>query len=218
MSVRRCKLSKKIQRKLIEFFVLEVTARSAGDMLGIQSNTAALFYRKLRELIVYHLEEEWPFDGEIEVDESYFGGERKGKRGRGAAGKVPVFGLLKRGGKVYACMIPDASGDTLMPIIRRKVLPDSVVYTDGWTAYNALDVSEFKHHRINHSVEYVDGENRRNHINGIENFWNQAKRVLRKYNGIPKNNFNLFLKECEFRFNFGSPKQQMSTLLKWADL
>ena len=126
-----------------------------------------------------------------------------------------IFGLLKRGGKVYACMIPDASGDTLMPIIRRKVLPDSIVYTDGWTAYNALDVSEFKHHRINHSEEFAKG---RNHINGIENFWNQAKRVLRKYNGIPKKSFNLFLKECEFRFNFGSPKQQMSTLLKWTGL
>jgi transposase len=49
------------------------------------------------------------FGGEIEVDESYFGGKRKGKRGRGAAGKVPVFGLLNRGGKVYAKIIPDAS-------------------------------------------------------------------------------------------------------------
>ena len=50
------------------------------------------------------------FGGEIEVDESYFGGKRKGKRGRGAAGKIPVFGLLKRGGKVYTKIIPDASG------------------------------------------------------------------------------------------------------------
>jgi transposase len=215
MELKRCKLSKKHQRRLIEFFVLEVTARSAGNMLGIQANTAALFYRKLRELIAYRLEEEWPFDGEVEVDESYFGGERKGKRGRGAAGKVPVFGLLKRGGKVYACMIPDVSGATLMPIIRRKVLPDSIVYTDGWKAYNALDVSEFHHQRINHGEEFAVG---RNHINGIENFWNQAKRVLRKYNGVPKKNFNLFLKECEFRFNYGTPKQQMKTLLIWAKL
>ena len=215
MCIRRCKLSKKIQRKLVEFFVLEVTARSAADVLGIQANTAALFYRKLRELIVERLKEEWPLYGEVEVDESYFGGERKGKRGRGAAGKVPVFGLLKRGGKVYACMIPDASGDTLIPIIRRKVLPDSIVYTDGWSAYNALDVSEFHHFRINHSEEYARG---RNHINGIENFWNQAKRVLRKYNGVPRKNFHLFLKECEFRFNYGNPNQQRKTLLKWAKL
>jgi transposase len=58
----------------------------------------------------------------------------------------------------------------------------------------------------------------KNHINGIENFWNQAKRVLRKYNGIPKESFPLFLKECEFRFNYGTPKQQLKTLKEWADI
>jgi transposase len=51
-------------------------------------------------------------EGEVEADESYFGGRRKGKRGRGAAGKVPVFGLLKRNGKVYTVVIPDAKTDT----------------------------------------------------------------------------------------------------------
>src|SRR5437879_10191720 len=60
-------------------------------------------YRKISLVIAERLEHEAvPFTGEIEVDESYFGGVRKGPRGRGAAGKVPVFGLLKRGGKVYA--------------------------------------------------------------------------------------------------------------------
>ena len=57
------------------------------------------------------------FGGEIEVDESYFGGKRKGKRGRGAAGRIPVIGLLKGGGKVYTKIIPDAASATLMPII-----------------------------------------------------------------------------------------------------
>ena len=71
-------------------------------------------------------ESEAMFGGEIEVDESYFGGKRKGKRVRGAAGKIPVFGLLKRGGKVYTKIIPDASGATLIPIIERKVVPDSI--------------------------------------------------------------------------------------------
>lgn len=214
--LKRCKLSKKVQTRLLEYFVLEVTARSAADMLDIQVNSAALFYRKIRELIFYHLElesEEY-FSGSIEVDESYFGGVQKGKRGRGAAGKVAVFGLLKRGGKVYTKVIPDAKTATLLPIIRDRVVPDSIVYTDCWRGYNALDVSEFKHYRINHSTLFAD---KHNHINGIENFWNQAKRVLRKYNGVPKNNFNLFLKECEFRFNYGSPKRQLETLKTWAN-
>lgn len=70
-------------------------------MLGINPNSAALFYRKIYEVIRYHLalEADEVFDGQIELDESYFGGHRKGKRGRGAAGKVAVFGILKRQGK-----------------------------------------------------------------------------------------------------------------------
>ena len=130
------------------------------------------------------------------MDESYFGGRRKGKRGRGAVGKVPVFGLLKRNGKVYTVVIPDARAKTLLPIIREKVKPDSIVYTDRFRSYNALDVSEFTHYRINHSERFAD---KQNPINGIENFWNPAKRHLRKCNGVPKENFPLYLKECEWR-------------------
>ena len=217
MGLNRCKLSRKQQSRLVEFFVLEVTARSAASVLGIQPNTAALYYRKLRQLIVEQLSrvEHEVFDGAVELDESYFGGVRKGKRGRGAAGKVVVFGLLKRGGKVYAKVVDNARTATLMPVIQRKVAPDSVVYTDSFSSYDALDVSQFHHVRINHSVEFAQG---RNHINGIENFWNQAKRVLRKYNGVPKDNFLLFLKECEFRFNFGTHKQQLKTLKEWAGI
>ena len=149
------------------------------------------------------------FAGEIEVDESYFGGTRKGKRGRGSADKVPVFGLLKRSGKVYTKIIADASGQTLMPIIAHKVIPDSIVYSDSWRGYHVLDVSDFKHYRINHSKLFADNQN---HINGIENFWNQAKRHMRQLNGVPKVNFALFLKECEWRFNNPTPHAQLLQL------
>ena len=99
-----------------------------------------------------------------------------------------------------------------MPIIKDKVVPDSIVYSDCWSAYNTLDTSVFKHFRINHSKLFAD---RKNHINGIENFWNQAKRHLRKFNGVPKENFHLFLKECEWRFNNRDPKTQITQLKKW---
>jgi transposase len=217
MKLSHCKLSRKQKLKLLEYFVLEVTARSAADLLEIQPNSAALFYRKLRGIISYHLaqKEHEIFDGTVELDESYFGGARKGKRGRGAAGKVAVFGILKRGGKVYTKVVINTKTETLMPLIVRKIAPDSVVYTDCYRSYNALDVSEFYHERINHSKLFATGKN---HINGIENFWSQAKRVLRKYNGIPKESFPLFLKECEFRFNYGSPKQQLKILKEWAEI
>jgi len=101
--IRHCRVKKFTQIKLLEFFVLEVTARSAADVLEIHPNSAALFYKKIRQIISYYLELEAKevFNGEIEIDESYFGGVRKGKRGRGAAGKTIVFSMLKRGGKVY---------------------------------------------------------------------------------------------------------------------
>lgn len=149
------------------------------------------------------------FDGEVEADESYFGGQRKGKRGRGAAGKVAVFGLLKRNGKVYTVTVPNTQTATLFPIIREQVKPDSIVYTDCYRSYDVLDVSEFSHFRINHNTHFAE---RQNHINGIENFWNQAKRHLRKFNGIPKEYFELYLKECEWRFNNSEIKVKISIL------
>lgn len=217
MKITHCKLSKKAQKRLLEFFVLEVTARSAADLLQIHPNSAALFYHKIRLVIEYHLAQETKelFDGEIELDESYFGGVRKGKRGRGAGGKTAVFGLLKRNGKVFVVVVKDTKTDTLMPIITSKVKPDSIVYTDSYKSYNALDVSDFKHFRINHSKEFAKDHN---HINGIENFWSQAKRVLRKYNGIDKKHFHLFIKECEFRFNYGTPSNQLKILRKWCGI
>ena len=210
-AMRKSRLSHFKQDRLIEHFVSGSTARCAASLVGVNPKTAAYYYHRLREIIAYDLEQESNevFDGEIEVDESYFGGRRKGKRGRGAAGKIPVFGLLKRGGKVYTKVIPDASSATLMPIIERKVIPDSIVYSDCWRGYNVLDVSEFKHYRINHSKLFAD---KRNHINGIENFWNQAKRHMRKFNGVPKEHFGVFLKECEWRFNNSDPSLQLRLL------
>ena len=179
MQITNCKLSKRVQKKLLEFFVLQVTARSAADILDIQPNSAILFYRKIRMVISHHLAlaADEVFEGSVELDESYFGGRRKGRCGRGAAGKVVVFGILKRNGRVYTVVADNAKSETLLPVIKKKIMPD-----------------------------------------GIENFWNQAKRVLRKYNGIDRKSFPLFLKECEFRFNFGTPSRQLKILRDWCGI
>jgi len=213
MYIKHCKLSRNKQLELIKYFIAGSTARTAADLAGIHRNTAVRYFHKLRQKIALKQQARTEqFCGDIELDESYFGGVRKGKRGRGAAGKTVVFGILKRGGKVYTKVIQDTKTDTLMSIIRQKVKPDSVVYTDCYRSYNALDVSEFHHHRINHSTHFA--EKKFNHINGIENFWNQAKRHLRKFNGVPKEHFNLFLKECEWRFNMGTPSELLTDLKK----
>ena len=215
MYERRSRLSKAKRDQLVEHFVAGTTARAAAELVGVHRNTAASFYTRIRTVIAEETQKASSVCGEIEVDESYFGGRRKGKRGRGAGGKVPVFGLLKRGGRVYTVMIPNARTDTLMPIMERLIQPDSIVYTDGFSSYDALDVSDFHHVRINHSERFVD---ERNHINGIENFWNQAKRHLRRFNGVPKQSFHLFLKECEWRFNGGNHRTLLNQLKTWIKL
>ena len=211
--MRKSRLSWAQQRRLIEHFVAGTTARTAASLVGVNKNTATFYFHRLRQIIALHSEEPTQFFGEIEVDESYFGGVRKGKRGRGAAGKVPVFGLLKRGGKVYTKVIQDVKSKTLKAIIDDHVVPDSIVYSDTLSSYNVLNVSDFKHQRINHSKRF--GEEK-NHINGIENFWNQAKRHMRRFNGIQTTHFPLFLKECEWRFNTPQAKQQQTQLIQWS--
>ena len=210
--MRKSRLSEVKQRKLREHFVAGTTARTAARLVGVNQTTAAYYYHRLREIIYQAIADATPFAGEIEADESYFGGRRKGKRGRGAAGKVPVFGLLKRGGKVYAVVIADAKATTLLPILKQRIVPDSIVYSDSLPSYNALAVAGFRHRRINHSKLFAAGKN---HINGIENFWNQAKRHLRKFNGVPQKHFPLFLKECQWRFNQPNPKTQLRQLNQW---
>ena len=86
---RRSRLSTSIQRALIVEFVAGVPARMAAELVGVNRHTATLYFHKLRELIAAKLAAEAPaLAGEVEVDESYFDGVRKGKRGRGAAGNT----------------------------------------------------------------------------------------------------------------------------------
>ena len=111
---------------------------------------------------------------------------------------MTVFGLFKRGGKVDTAIILSAKTETLLPIISDRVRPDSIVCMDTFRSYKALDVSDFNHRRIDHSKLFAD---KKNHINGIENFWNQAKRHMHKFNRIRQVSFYWFLKGCEWRFN-----------------
>jgi transposase len=127
------------------------------------------------------------------------GGRRKGSRGRGAAGKVPVFGLLKRNCKVYTRIVEDVSRKTLRQIIKTKVVPESVIYTDSFRSYDVLVLDGFKHYRINHQKCFA--MSKRNHIDGIENFRGYAKTKLKSYYGVSREHFYFNLKEMWFRFN-----------------
>jgi transposase len=136
-------------------------------------------YDKLRLAIIRQCEvEAGKLSGEIELDEAYFGGRRKGHRGRGAAGKSIVFGLLERDGRVYTKVVDVVSKEVLMDIIRRKSRKGSVYYTDQFRSYNSLK-RYGKHYTLHHTKTFVrKGRKRSVHINGIEGFWSFAKHNL----------------------------------------
>lgn len=198
--IKNSKLSNNLIRKIIDCFVLELSSVQTAKHLSINRHTIDRIFLIIREKIAYYQEASQDIlNGEVEADESYFGGIHKYNRGRSTKSKIPVFGLLKRKGKVYVQIVPDVKRATLMKIIRTKVVPDSIVYTDSWKSYDGLILDGYRHYRINHAKEFKKGK--RNHINGIESFWSYAKSKLRKHYGIAPRRFYLHLKEMEFRFN-----------------
>ena len=187
-------------KKLLRCFSEDLTATQSSGITGLNRNTVNRYYNLFRKKIAAYQESiNKPLKGEIELDESYFGRKNKGQRGRGTS-KTPVFGILKRNGRVYTQIIRNASPYEIRPIIKKFVRKGSVVYTDGWMAYDGLVLNGYKHYRIDHSsFEYSNRKG--GHINGIENFWSFAKRRLSRFNGIRRELFYIHLKECEFRYN-----------------
>ncbi len=200
----RSHISNKKTRQIIRLFTEDLTATQIANLTKINRNTINRILNHIRLVLVDYSLATSPLDGEVEIDESYFGPRRvKGMRGRGAGSKIIVFGLLKRGNEVYTQIVPNASREALKHIITARIEPGSVVYSDGWKSYDGLvDWGYKKHYRVNHgSNEFVSRTNPKNHINGIENFWGVAKVRLVKFRGLKHDRFNIYLKECEFRYN-----------------
>ena len=149
------------------------------------------------------------FSGTVEVDETYLGGQWKNKRhsaksggtkrGRGTS-KTPVFGILCRGGKVWAQVVPDVEARTLMPLISRWVEAGSIVCSDTWKSYTGVAAKGYVHRLVkHHKGEYSDSKG--NHINGLEGFWGYLKRRLAAKGGIRKERLPLYLAEYVWRYN-----------------
>ncbi len=195
------RLSKYKIRKIINCFSMDLTATATSELLKLNRKTVNNYFTGFRELILEDsIQKHQKELGIFELDESYFGAKRvRGKRGRGAAGKTPVFGVLKREGKVFVSIVPRCSREELLPIIQGKILEGSTIHTDGWKAYDGLILNGYTHYRVfHHENEFVRGKS---HVNGIESFWSFAKRRFAKFNGLTDEKFVLHLKECECRFN-----------------
>ncbi len=194
-------ISLKKTREIIKCFSLDLTATNTSQLTGVSRPTINKYFDRFRSLILLENANITASEGTFELDESYFGAKRvRGKRGRGAAGKTPVFGLLKReNNQVQVSIVENCSKEALIPIIQGKILEGSTINTDGWKAYDGLILNGYDHYRVFHSHnEFARGKC---HVNGIEAFWSYAKRRLAKFNGMKNEKFILHLKETEFRYN-----------------
>jgi transposase-like protein len=202
--IKRIKISDQKLRLIIRCFSVDLTALQTSKLVSINRKTVDRYFGFLRKLVIAKAigeRKESRIGNVIEIDESYFGAKRqRGKRGRGASRKIIVLGLLKRKGKVFTGIIPNAKKESVMPIIRRVVRSGADIYTDGWASYDALAVYGYNHKKVKHENNEFAREDG-THINGIESFWSFAKRRLSKFNGIPKELFSVNLLETEWRFN-----------------
>jgi transposase len=176
---------------VIKLFELEVSVRKMTSQLNINYKTVYNAVHLIRMAILSHaVDAEALLSGEIELDESYFGGRRKGNRGRGAAGKVPVFGILERNGKVRVSVVPNVTAETLIGLTVKTVRRGSIIYTDKFRSYNSLMCCGYRHLKIDHSKRFSSGKV---YINGLEGFWSWAKERLIKHHGISPKYFPLYL-------------------------
>ena len=185
--------------QILYYFYLEISARKTAKELELNYRLVHRKFMQFRKAMAnFCAKEAQKLNGELELDETYFGGKRKGKRGRGANNKAIAFGILERNGKVYTLIVENVQAETLMQAIQEKTNKGSVFYTDGFRSYN--DLKQYgKHNVIRHDKDEFVKE--KNHINGIEGFWSFAKERFHKYHGIDKKNYPFYLKEMEFRFN-----------------
>jgi transposase len=196
--INRLRIPYKSWLWIIKFFEVELSTRKIAQQVGLSYPTVLRAITILRWAILVQLEHELLMNGEIELDESYFGGRRKGNRGRGAAGKVPVFGILERNGIVKVEVVRNVSAQSLLNMTIKTVRRGSIVYTDKFRSYDTLMFCGYRHLRVDHGKRFASGKV---YINGLEGFWSYAKERLAKFHGVSKEKFPLYLKEMEFRYN-----------------
>lgn len=214
-------LSRKSWIHILEWFLRGLSSQAIASESGINRQRVLRALIKVRMMMVQDIPD--VFSGTIEVDETYIGGQwknkrksqrrRQAKRGRGTL-KTPVFGILCRGGKVWAKVVADVEAKTLMPLIRRRVQKGSVICSDTWKSYTGIAAKGYVHRLVEHGKgEYSDKQG--NHINGLEGFWGYLKRRLAAKGGIRKERLPLYLAEYVWRYNHRdlTTKQQVDKIL-----
>jgi transposase len=173
------------------------SAKELQRRTGVTYKTAWRMFRNIRTLFA---EDAMPFVGEVEIGETYIGGARHGKRGRGAEGKTPVIEIAQRRGHIMASVVPNVKRSTISPMITSQIAPDATIYTDEFYSYDHLTTIGFSHKRVNHGAKiYVAGKA---HTNNVEGFWSILKRgISGVYHAVSPKYLQFYLDEYVFRYN-----------------
>lgn len=176
-----------------------VPAKELQRQLGVTYKTAWRIGHEIRKYMGI-VDGNTPLSGAVQVDETYVGGVRPGKRGRGAAGKTVVFGMMEHGGDVMTKVVPNVRRATLQPIIQENVEAGSEIHSDELLSYKTIDTKGYTHETVNHGTkEYVRDSI---HVNGLEGFWSQIKRSIRgTHVHVSSKHMDKYLVEFEFRYN-----------------
>jgi len=182
-----------------------ISAKQIQRETGVTYKTAWRMFHQIRKLLGEDIK---ALSGDVEADETYIGGRRHGKRGRGAYGKTIVAGIAQRKGKIAALKVPDAKAATLVPIIRMRVLPNSTIHTDELFSYNTLGRMGYHHKCVPHgSKVYVIGDV---HTNTVDGFWSLLKRGINGvYHAVSSKYLQLYLNEYVFRYNHRNDETPM---------
>ena len=194
-------------RSLLRWHVRGLSAQAISRETGLHRQRVLRALLILRQAMAQEVPE--VFRGTVEVDETYVGGRWRNRRnrppgrtsppGRGTTLKTPVFGILCRGWKVWAQVVPNLSQATLQGLIHRRVERGSTVWSDTLSSYTGLATKGYVHRPIEHrSGQYGSGIQ---HINGLEGFWGYLKRRLAAKGGIRRERLPLYLAEYVWRYN-----------------
>ena len=197
--IPRTHLSQYKMTQLINEWVYLTPARVCARKLSLPYATVALWYTKIRQYIAA-LPDPPPFSGIVEIDETYVGMRHPDIIATGGYGKVAIFGMKERSSNhVWATVVPHTDHAVLIPIIQRRIVPGSTIHSDGYGAYYHLNQHGYTHHVVIHEHTYVSQFGV--HTNGIESFWAYYQNILRPLRGLPREHYQLHLKEAEKRFN-----------------
>jgi transposase-like protein len=185
-----------------------ISAKQIQRETGVTYKTAWRMFKQIRTLLA---ETNPMFTNEVEIDETYIGGKRTGKRGRGAEGKTAVVGIVQRQGKITTTVVANTKRSTVMPLITKNVARKSVIYTDEYPTYDIVDRLGYHHETVNHGAgQYVIGDA---HTNTIEGFWSLTKRgISGVYHAVSPKYLQSYLNEYEFRYNHRNDETPMFEL------